>query len=105
MEILACCDIIPEAAEKFAGEFGVQKKFKNYKDLLGEDLDAVVVATPPFAHEGPVIGAVRAGKHVLCEKPLARTSEQAREIVETTKEAKGFSCRRCACVFGRNGPG
>ncbi len=67
------------------------KAFRDYGEMLADDeIQLVDITTPTFLHHEQALAALRAGKHVLCEKPLARTSEQAREIVETTKEAKGF---------------
>jgi predicted dehydrogenase len=51
-----------------------------------DDLDALIVATPPHLHARISIAAVRNGKHVLCEKPLARTLTEAQEMVATAKE-------------------
>jgi predicted dehydrogenase len=51
-----------------------------------DDLDALIVATPPHLHAQISIAAMKNGKHVLCEKPLARTLAEAREMVATAKE-------------------
>jgi predicted dehydrogenase len=62
------------------------------------DVDAVMVSTPPSLHAEMTIAALRAGKHVLCEKPLARTVDECREMVKTAQEtgcflATGFNYR------------
>ena len=57
------------------------KIFSDYNKMIKEcDLDAVSLATPPFVHEGPTVAAAQAGKHVFCEKPMARTATEARNM-------------------------
>ena len=57
------------------------KIFSDYNEMIKEcDLDAVSLATPPFVHEGPTVAAAQAGKHVFCEKPMARTATEARNM-------------------------
>ena len=71
----------------------------NWRDLIKRpDVDAVIVSTPPSLHAEMTIAALRAGKHVLCEKPLARTLEECREMVKVAGEtgrflATGFNYR------------
>jgi predicted dehydrogenase len=61
--------------------------YEDYRDLLSqEDVEAVVVATPNYLHAPVAIAALRADKHVLCEKPLARTGPEAEQIVQTAIE-------------------
>ncbi len=66
------CDIIPEKAEKMKEEFPlVEKVISDYKVALADpEVDAVFVLTPNFAHYTVTIDALRAGKHVFCEKPI-----------------------------------
>ena len=67
------------------------KATKNFADLLNDPrLDVIDICAPTKAHEALAIAALRAGKHVLCEKPLARTATAARAIVEAAAQAKGF---------------
>lgn len=63
-----------------------------------DDVDAVVVSTPPPLHEEMVVGALRAGKHVLCEKPLGRTTDECRRMLDAAEQsgrllATGFNYR------------
>ncbi len=51
-----------------------------------EDIDAIVVATPPHLHEPISVLAMKTGKHVLCEKPLARTLDECKKMIETSKK-------------------
>jgi len=86
VDLAACCDIVPEAVAQFAGEFEVRNTFSDYRELIQEDLDAVVVATPPFAHKQPVIEALEAGKHVLCEKPFAMNAQEAEAMADAAHQ-------------------
>jgi len=90
LEMVAFCDIIPERAEKAAKEYGTTdaKTYKDYKELLKDDkIDVVYVLTPNREHSFITIDALKAGKHVLCEKPMAKTSKEAKEMVEAAKNA------------------
>ncbi len=60
--------------------------YTDYKDLVKEDVDVVYVLTPNNAHAPVSIAAMKAGKHVMCEKPMAKTYAEAKEMVETAKE-------------------
>ena len=74
VELVALCDINEERATEIAEKYQVQA-FTDYKELLKmEELDAVSVCTPNYLHAPISIDALNAGKHVLCEKPMA-TSE------------------------------
>lgn len=87
-EIAALCDLDPEGL-KFAGEkYGVPEDrwFTDYHDLLDSDIDAVTVAVPDQLHKQISVDFLKAGKHVLCEKPLALTREDIKEIVEASKK-------------------
>lgn len=87
-EIVAFCDIIEERAVKSAKEFGNEeaKVFTDYKELLKEDLDAVYVCTPNRSHAMISVDALRSGKHVMCEKPMALNYEEACLMVNAAKE-------------------
>jgi predicted dehydrogenase len=64
---------------------------KSFADLLTDpDIDVIDVCAPTKAHVALSVAALRAGKHVVCEKPLARTPRAAREIAVAAKTAKGF---------------
>jgi len=74
VEMVAFCDIIPERAEKACKEFGVEgaKAYEKYAELLKDkSIDAVCVCTPNLSHSEITVAALKAGKHVMCEKPMA----------------------------------
>ena len=77
VKVIAVCDIAEEVAKKFAKDFEIKNVFTDYKDLLAMDeLDAISVCTPNNFHGGPTVAALEAGKHVLCEKPIAGRQER-----------------------------
>ena len=72
-------------------DMGEVKAFRNYAELLADPaIQLIDLCAPTLAHPELAIAALKAGKHVLCEKPLARTSAQARQIVQAASEAKSF---------------
>ncbi|GGF29794.1 oxidoreductase [Halobacillus andaensis] len=89
VEMVAFCDIIEERAQKAAADFGSQdaKVFSDFHELLNEDLDVVHVCTPNKSHAEISIAALESGKHVMCEKPMAKTAEEARDMVEAAKRS------------------
>ena len=71
----------------FKQEFGFRKAYVGYEKLLEDpDIQAVYIPLPNHLHKEWVIKALRAGKHVLCEKPLALNKEDAKEMFDTAKE-------------------
>lgn len=87
-ELVAVCDLNAELRKKIEAEFGV-KTYEDVNEMLeNEEIDAVSVATPDCYHKEPALAAIRHGKHVLIEKPLATTLEDARAIIDAAKEAK-----------------
>ena len=89
-EMVAFCDIIPERAEKAAKEYGIPgaKVFADYNALLGEkDIDVVHVLTPNVSHSPITVAAFKAGKHVMCEKPMAATVADAEKMIEAWKKS------------------
>ena len=88
VEMVAFCDIIKERAEKAAKEYGTPdaKVYTDYKELLkDESIDVVHVCTPNKSHADISVDALESGKHVMCEKPMAKTAADARRMVEAAK--------------------
>lgn len=73
-------------AKSLSEKFGVQNAFDKYEDFIASGIDAVFVASSNAHHYEQVIKAAKAGKHLLCEKPIALNSDQAEEMVKVCKE-------------------
>ncbi|NBD26863.1 Gfo/Idh/MocA family protein [Paenibacillus glycinis] len=87
-EIVAFCDIIVEKAEEAKAKYGNEesKVYADYKELLKDaSIDVIHVCTPNDSHATISIDALEAGKHVLCEKPMAKTAADARKMLEAAK--------------------
>lgn len=80
-ELVAVCDLNKEITDKVAADYGV-KAYQDVNEMLDkEEIDAVSIATPDAFHMEPALAAIRHGKPVLVEKPLATTSEDALRIL------------------------
>lgn len=87
-EMVAFCDIIPERAQKAARDFGTPdaKVYTDYRKLLADPSIAVVhVCTPNRSHSFITVDALEAGKHVMCEKPMAINSAEAKKMLDAAK--------------------
>ncbi|WP_245947601.1 Gfo/Idh/MocA family protein [Bacillus taeanensis] len=85
VEIAAVCDIVQERAEEIAEKYGA-KAYTSYEELLAnKEIDAVSVCTPNYLHAPISIAALNAGKHVLCEKPMATSQQEAEAMIEAAK--------------------
>jgi predicted dehydrogenase len=88
VELYAVCDINAERAAACAKENNIPHVFKDYNEMLKmNELDAVSVCTWNSVHAPASIAALRAGKHVLCEKPMAMNTAEALEMEKAAKEA------------------
>jgi predicted dehydrogenase len=88
VELVALADRDPEKAARVAQKFGVPRVHARLDDLLADDeIDAVDVLTPNFLHAPISIAALEAGKHVLCERPLARSADEAAAMLKAAKKA------------------
>jgi UDP-N-acetylglucosamine 3-dehydrogenase len=87
VEIVALCDINQDRVEEAAKLYGASA-YTKYEDLLAnEEVDAVSVCTPNYLHAPISIAALKAGKHVLCEKPMATSSEEASQMIQASEES------------------
>lgn len=87
VQIVAVCDIVNERAEEIAKQYNAVPFF-DYREMLKEkEIDAVSVCTPNYLHASITIEALKAGKHVLCEKPMATSTEEAEAMIMAAKQS------------------
>lgn len=86
-EMVVVCDINPDTAKKASEMYGVTRTTPDYRDVINDpEIDIVSVATPNAVHMEPTILALQAGKHVICEKPLAMNAEQAKAMCRAARD-------------------
>jgi predicted dehydrogenase len=101
VQVVACLDVVEGRAQAFAEKYKIPHACSSLKELFSL-VDAVSIVTPDRFHAEPTIAALKAKKHVLCEKPLTTTLAEARKVAAAAKKAKGivgmvnFSYRRSA---------
>ena len=92
VEIAAIADIDPKVLEKTSKRFKVPKTFTDYQSMLEEKLDIVNICVPNHFHAKVAIEAIKNGIHVLVEKPLATSSADAQQVVDTALAEKVKVC-------------
>lgn len=92
-ELKAICDVRVDRAREVAEKYGVKDFYTDYMKLLErDDISAVSIATPDFAHTDITVAAAKAGKHILIEKPLATSVEDCEKILAVVKAARDIKC-------------
>jgi len=87
-EVLAICSGTRSNAEAAAQQYCIPHVVSDYEEMmLIEELDLIDVVTPPYLHHPMVMAALEAGKHVLCEKPMAMNSREAEAMYEKAEDA------------------
>lgn len=103
VELVAACDLNVERAKAWAKKYGFREVYGSHKEMLEKsDIDAISVCTWNNAHAQITIDALRAGKHVLCEKPPAMTVEEALAMQQAEKETGKILMIGFVRRFGRN---
>src|ERR671917_2122543 len=83
MEFAGLCELDPARAAAFSARVPGARVFTDLAEVVEDTtIDAVLVATPPRTHHAIVAQALHGGKHVLVEKPLAKTAAEARDLIE-----------------------
>ncbi len=85
VELAGIADENEERGKKYAAQFNTSY-YANYADLLNQDIDAVIVTSENAKHKEHVIAAAKAGKHVLCEKPISTNIRDAQEMIDACRE-------------------
>jgi len=86
MKFVSVYDVNEKSAKKAARKFKMEQ-FNEYDAFLKSDIDAVLIMVPHYLHEKYVVAAAEAGKHVICEKPMATTLEGCDQMIEATTKA------------------
>ena len=87
-EIVAFVDVDVDKAKLLAKKYGVSKYYKNWQDAVrDEEVEGVIICTPVKFHKEIAVGALEAGKHVLCEKPPAMNAGEAEEMADVAKSS------------------
>jgi predicted dehydrogenase len=92
VKVVAICDLDQEALKRAAQAASAHSPelYTEFRKLLDrKDIDAVFIATPVDLHREMTMAALEVGKHIYCEKPMARTAEECRAVVNAAKSAKG----------------
>lgn len=86
--LVAASDISADRTDHFSSRYGIERTYGDHQALLADpEVDAVLVLTPNFLHASQSIDAARAGKHVLCQKPMAMGVGEAREMIRAAAES------------------
>ena len=86
-EVVAVASPTPGHPEELAKRYGIPRVFHDYREMLKEkDIEMVTIAAPNYLHARMTIDIANAGKHVVCEKPLCMTLEEADEMIETCRK-------------------
>jgi len=87
IEVTAVADVVAETAQRRSTELGAAA-YTDFRQMISEaDLDAVDICLPHHLHAAAIVAAAEAGKHILCEKPLCLTLEQAAEVQRAVSAA------------------
>src|SRR3954462_8317184 len=88
-KIVAVSDLIPTRRERMIAEYGAMKQYADAKELIKDpEIDVISVCLPNFLHAPAAIAALKAGKHVVCEKPPAMNAGEAKKIEAAAIKAK-----------------
>ena len=100
VEVVGICTRRKARLREMAKRFRVPKTFTDYNDLLlDKDIQAVSIVTHIETHKKPTLAALKAGKHVFLEKPMAPTEQDCDTIIKTAKKAKGVFMVGHICRF------
>ena len=102
IEIVGVTSSVMESVKKAAEKFNIPNCYETTDELLKQDLDIIVICTPPFAHHELVIKSVEAGCHVLVEKPFAMNSKESEEMIVAARRNNVKLCVSHNFLFSRS---
>ena len=93
-QVTALCDLFDDRIERATAQLKLQKPavYKDFEKLLASDIDAVIIATPPFEHPRQLEAAVQARKHIYCEKPMGVDAEGCQRVIRAGKKHDPKKC-------------
>ena len=91
-EVVAICDIRESSAKSVANRYGIKQYYTNLSGMLKEKLDVVDICTPPQTHASLIFEVIKAGCHVLVEKPLAMSVNDVDDILKLSEEKNVKIC-------------
>jgi len=96
-DIVALCDVDQLHAARAFKKFPEAKRWRDFREMIAQqpEIEAVMIATPDHTHAAIALAALKAGKHVFCQKPLTHDIHEARVLAAAAREAKG-----CIAVMG-----
>ncbi len=101
VDLVAVADLDEAEAKRVAEEYKIPQVFTDYHDLLKLDLDTVDVCLPNFLHAPVTIAALESGKNVYCEKPMARTGDEAQAMWDAAKRTGKHLAIQLATLYSR----
>ena len=102
IKVIGLAEATRELAAQKAAELGIPKSYASFEDLLSDpDIDVVHLATPNYLHHGQAKAALLAGKHVVCEKPLAMNTAESAELVRWQLRSDWLTRSILICAFTR----
>ena len=105
--IVAMCDVDEQKAGGRFEKFDKARKFQDFRvmlDKLGKEIDAVVISTPDHTHFHPARQAMLMGKHVYCEKPLAHSAWEVRQLTKLAEDGRCDTAWKPTARERWNGP-
>ncbi len=100
IELTALCTRRPDRLGEVAGRLGIEKRYTDYRELLADpEVDVVSITTHIYDHRDIAIEALRSGKHVLLEKPMAPTAADCDQIIQAAAEGSGLFMVGHICRF------
>ncbi len=102
VRVEALLDRTPGRAKAVAGRYQIPHAYHELSDFLAHGLDVVAICTPPWTHAPLAIEALRAGCHVLVEKPMAMSAEEASAMTEAARENRAHLCVAHNFLFSRS---
>lgn len=104
VEIVAVCNRRPTSTAEVAREYGIPRTFSAWEDLVADpEIDAIVIGTWPYLHAPITLAALAAGKHVLTEARMAMNADEARAMLEASRQHPNLAAQIVPSPFGLAG--